>query len=175
MARATILMRAFCNSRSDFHMEKTGRGALEIGCYSLVKKIEIYLLRISIFRKITGWRFATLQQIEYVHRYFSKFQSMDTELQDWKTTNSLSNKPSVQLPGSEAAIRMNNISNESFKYSSEQLFLTTPMDDFLEKALPKKCCKKDCFLGKQWKSPQNVEPVRVFVLTNSHNKHAKIL
>ena len=40
---------------------------------------------------------------------------------------------------------MDNIFNEYLQCSSGQLFLTT-IDKFLQKALPKKCCKKYYFV-----------------------------
>ena len=59
--------------------------------------------------------------------------------------SSLSNKPPAQWSSLEAAFQMNDVPNEFLKYSSG----------------------KKCFVDNLWKSNENHEPFREFILTSS--------
>ena len=77
-------------------------------------------------------------------------------MQYCKTTNSLRNKPLVQLSSLEAAIRMNDISNECLKYSSESHLWMASCQKLFQKGF-----RENCFVDNPWKSAENFQPVRV--------------
>ena len=83
-------------------------------------------------------------------------------MQYCKTTNSLRNKPLVQLSSLEAAIQTNHISNECWKYSSEQPLWMASYQKLFQKS-----SRKKCFVDNPWKSAEHFQPAWVLVLTSS--------